>query len=532
MRARHTISLSLALAVTACAASTTRPDIAAPVAPPTGAATEEGGGNFPQEAYRQAQPTATTPRAFQLPAVQNFQLANGIDVYLIEKHNLPVISAELSFEGGEVNDTKGKFGLASVCMDMLTEGTKKLEKMAFAEALADTASSVFSYADDDTQGVAFRTLSAHLDATFGLFADTLRNPGLRSGDFKRVVELRLEGLKQSKGSAESVARRVSGSVLYGPDHPLGHVVTKKSLQRLRVSDCKRHHRSYVKPQGAKLFVVGDMTQAQVRERFEKGLAGWKGAPKGSIAMPAPKSRPGKVFFVNIPGAAQSAIRIAHFGPLRKAPDYFANSMMSAVLGGGFSGRVNMNLREDKGYSYGARGSFSYQRESGAFVASSAVRSDATYQSVLEIFTEISNMKSGAQPITQAELTREKNGAILGLPARFATAAQALRMYRELVYFGLPLDYWNRYVDNVSQVTLAQTTVSAATYLHPEIASVLVVGDANATMIRRGEDGKDVPLLDASGQPISLLTSLRNLARSGQIGAGEVVLLDADGNIRS
>ncbi|MCG8556024.1 MAG: insulinase family protein [Proteobacteria bacterium] len=485
---------------------------------------------FPQEAFRRSQPAAAVPRPFQLPAVQNFQLKNGIEVYLVEKHDLPIISGSLSFDAGEINDPSNKIGLASVCMDMMSEGTKKLDRMAFNEALADIASDVSSHARSDTQEVSFRTLSKHLDRTFELFADTVRNPGMRKVDFDRVVRQRLERLKQEKGSATSVARRLADHVLYGARHPLGRIVTDKTLKRLRVGDCKRYHRSTVRPRGATLFVVGDMTQGQVRAKFDTGLAGWNGKPKGRASARTPKSRGSKLYFVNVAGSAQSAIRIMHFGPTRNARDYFANSMMSSVLGGGFSGRVNMNLREDKGYSYGAFGTFQYKRNHGTFVAGSSVRSDATYQSVIELMDEIKGLQSAGKPITQAELTREQNGAILGLPARFATAPQALWMYRELVYFGLPLDYWNNYVGHVREVTLEQAAASASAHLRPEAALVLVVGDAKAPMIQRNQDGKDVPLLDAAGKPVTLLASLKELARSVPIGAGKVTTLDADGRI--
>ncbi|MEO7093795.1 MAG: pitrilysin family protein, partial [Polyangiales bacterium] len=391
---------------------------------------------FPEEAFRTTQPKAGPPRPFKLPKVKPFSLANGIKVFLVEQHTLPLVSMDLNFDGGSLVDPPGKEGLSGVCMSMLSEGTDKLDKLQFAEALADVASSVNSYAADDSIGVTLGSLTRHLDATFALFADTLRTPGFRASDFDRMIKRRIESVKQSKGNPGSIAGRVTGTVLYGATHPFGTVITEASLKAITLDDCKAYAQTWLKPQNARLFVVGDLTEAQIRSYFSGAqLAGWKGAGPKVPALPAPKGPDGRIFFVHVPGAAQSQVSLLHFGPLRTANDYFANSMMAAVFGGGFSSRINMNLREDKGYSYGARGGFGYSKTYGSFAASASVRTDATYQTVLEIDREITNLAKGTKVVTKDELEREKQGAILGLPGRFQTAQAALGQYRGLVYFG-------------------------------------------------------------------------------------------------
>lgn len=499
----------------------------------TGPAAGSGSGDavFPEEEFRKTQPAATAPRDFQLPEIAQFKLGDQIDVYLVEQHDLPTVSLELNFDGGSINDARGKEGMASVCMNMLSEGTKKLDKISFNEALADIASNISSYAGDETQGVAMRTLTKNLDPTFELFVETLTSPGFRKSDLDRMVARRLEALKQAKGSPGSVAGRVAPSIIYGPKHPFGKIVTEKSLERLTTRDCKRYHRAYLKPAGARLFVVGDMTEEQIRAKFEPLLQSWKGRPKKSARLPEPSARRGKVFFVNIPGAAQSTIWAAHMGPGRTAEDYFANEAMAGVLGGSFSSRINMNLREDKGYSYGARGRFRYNRHYGYFAASSSVRSNSTRQSLLEVFSEIENLKSGSEPVTEAELTREKNGAILGLPAGFATARQTLGRYRSLVYFGLPLDYYNSYVDKVSEVGLEAVMESAKKHLRPQESLILVVGDGKSPQIVRDEAGNDVPLTDSEGKQVLLIDALEAMASAEIGGKGSFVVMDADGVVQ-
>jgi predicted Zn-dependent peptidase len=482
--------------------------------------------DFPTgEKFRAEQPKAGEPRPFQLPVVNRFKLDNGITAYLIESHDLPTISVDLNFDGGQVTDPKGKEGLASVCMDMMSEGTERLEKIEYKEALADTASSIGSYAGGESHGVSMRTLTKHLDATHALFVETLMTPGMRDNDFKRMITRRLESLKQAKGSPRSVSGRVADSILYGKKHQFGRITTETSYGALSVDDCKAYHKKWLKPRGAKLFVVGDMTATQVNDRFGK-IEGWKGKAKKAVKLPKPKPRKGRIFFVHIPGAAQSSVRMMHFGPKRKAKGYFANDLMSQVLGGSFASRLNMNLREDKGYSYGARGGLVYSRDFGEFYASSSVRSDSTYQTILEMHTEMKAMAKGSAKVTDEELTRVKNGVILGLPGSFATSRQALGNYRNLVYYGLRLDYYNTFVDKVSAVTRKQVNKAAKKHLKPKEVIILVVGDADAPMIHRVGD-KDEPLMK-DGKQVTLREALEDLSKEKKLGKGGLVILDADG----
>ncbi|MBK9036127.1 MAG: insulinase family protein [Myxococcales bacterium] len=482
---------------------------------------------FPDEPFRASQPVAGPPRPFQLPKVQTFKLANGIQVYLVEQHTLPIVSLDLTFDGGAENDPVGKEGLASVCMSLMSDGTEALDKIGLAEALADTASSVSSYAGSDTQGLSMSTLSKHLDATFGLFVDTLRTPGFRADEFDRAIKRRLEGLKQARGSADAVASRVGGPVLYGAAHPFGRIVTEASLGKLTVDDCKAHHAKFVRPGGAQLFVVGDLTADQVRARFADGrLAAWKGKVPARAKLPAPKPAGARIVFVDMPGAAQSQVGLSYFGPKRTAPDYFPTSIMASIFGGGFTSRLNMNLREDKGYSYGARGGVSYNRDYGVIAAGTSVRSDATYQTLLEIVRELRELRSGKRPPTDEELTREKASAVLGMPSRFATAGAALGMFRALVYYRLPLDYWGSYVGKVGKVAQADVVKAAARYLDDTKAVYLVVGDATAPMIVR-DGATDKPLMRGDKQ-LTLREALELLVADGTLGPGGLLVLDADG----
>jgi len=484
---------------------------------------------FPDEPFRGHQPQAGPARPFHIPDIRRFTLDNGVDVYLLEKHTLPMVSIELNFDGGMLTDPRGKGGLSSVCMAMLTEGTERLDKIAYNSALADIASSIGAHSSRDTHSLTLWSLSKHLDATFDLYADTLRSPGLRASDFERKIKRSIEALKQVKGNPVSVAGRVRGAVLYGPQHPFGTLVTESSLNALKLDDCRRFVTTWLQPENARLFVVGDITEPQLRRYFEgEKLASWKGAPPKIPELVKPKPMAGRIFFVDIPEAQQSEISLLQFGPERTSPEYFDNTIMSAVFGGGFSSRINMNLREEKGYSYGATGQFSYSRNYGVFFALASVRTDATYQSLLEIHHEVTELKTGAKPPTEQEVEREKQGAILAFPDRFSTGQSTLNQFEGLVYFGLPLDYFNGYVAQLKKVTVAQVAEAAARELKPDQDLYIVVGDGSAPVVVRDPvSGADVPYTK-DGKPVTLHDALAGLAKSGVLGPGGFVEIDEDG----
>ncbi|MBC7975609.1 MAG: insulinase family protein, partial [Myxococcales bacterium] len=260
------------------------------------------------------------------------------------------------------------------------------------------------------------------------------------------------------------------------------------------------------------------------------LAGWTGAGPDVAALSEPRTLPGRIFFVDLPGTAQSTVSYLQLGPARTSPAFFANAMLGGVLGGGFTSRLNMNLREHKGYSYGARGAFSYTRLTGAFTASAPVAGNATYQTILELDREIRGLSANLAgfTVTADELEREKRGAILGLPARFATAQAALGQYRALVYFGLPLAYYESYVERLAEVSAEDVTAAAARELRPDEAVYVVVGNGAEPIITRdAATDRDIPCV-RDGAQVTLREALIALAASGEVGAGGLVELDADG----
>ena len=292
---------------------------------------------------------------------------------------------------------------------------------------------------------------------------------------------------------------------------------RRRSRRSRSTTARAFADAWLRPRDARLFVVGDQTEDADPRAFERGpLADWTGALPALPALPAPPTAPpAEIFFVNVPGAAQSQVLLLAFGPPRTAPDYFATSILASVFGGGFTSRINMNLREDKGYSYGARGGFSYTRDAGVFGASAGVQAQATAQAILEMRREIDALATGAAPVTADELEREKTGAMLALPGRFATAQAALGQYRSLVYYGLPLDYYDTYVARIAAVTADDVAAAAARDLPRGDAAIhVVVGDGAALQIARsGRD--DAPTGRTLRQALAELGTVAELDADGR-----------------
>ncbi len=486
------------------AASAPEPVAAAPAArPPAEAPLPDLA--FPEDDFRKAQPGAGPARPVQLPKVQQFKLPSGVQVFLVEDHKLPTVTASLAFEGGSINDPVGKEGLTNVCSQTMGDSTETFDKVQLAETLADIASSVNVNASSDQTFVGMATLSKSLEPTSNLWVEVLLKPGMRQADFDRNVRQAKAGLRQQKGSPTGIGGLLVGSVMYGEDHPLGRFVSEASLSAITLDDCKAWSKDWFKPQGAKLWLAGDVTPAQVKTLTARLFKDWKGKPKASVKVGKPTPRKGKIFFVDVPGAAQSQIFVVHPGPERKAKDFFANSVVSGALGGGFTSRINMNIREDKGYAYGAYGTFNYTRYFGTFLASASVRTDVTDKSVIEVYKEIEKMATG--DLSDSELTREKSGLILSLPARFETSGTVLRSFRDLDYYGLPFDYYAKFVKNVEAVDKKAAAKAAKDHLKPKDVIVFVVGDASV-----------------------VLPGLQKLHTDKTVGEGDLVILDADGKV--
>ncbi|MBH25778.1 MAG: hypothetical protein CMH57_15335 [Myxococcales bacterium] len=499
MRTRTTILIALTLAlVTACATPPPPPPPEPPA--PTGPV-------WPEEAFRAEQPDAGPQPSVTIPSVETFQLDNGISVYLVENHALPTVTMRLRMNVGGMYDPARKEGLNVIHMELLDQGPKGVSKVEYETRKADLGARINFAGGTHTSSLTISTLKRQLEPSLDLALEALLKPGLRKEDLARVKQRHLASLAQQLASPQNIGYRLYPALMYGGKHPYSKLATEKSLQAISLRDCKAYTRK-ITPAGAELFVVGDITAEELKAAWNPRVKGWRARGRQvKQIIPEAKPREGNIFFVDVPGAVQSQVMVGHPGPSRQDKDYVANMLMAQILGGSFSSRINMNLREKNGFAYGARAGFNYMRTTGYFSARSSVKADTTSKALREIAKEIKMMREA--PPSSEELTREVRGHVLTMPAWFATSGGTLNTFSNLVFFGLPLNYFEGYQDKVMAVDAATVHAAAQDKLRESDFTVLIVGDAETVLpdlekiAAEGLFGpsKAVVHLDPNGNPV-------------------------------
>jgi zinc protease len=445
---------------------------------------------------------------FTLPSIQRRKLSNGLDVLIVEHHELPVVTLNLVVKGGTAAESASQAGLATVTADLLDESTESRSALQLSDALSSIGAALNSSAGWDANRLSMTTLTRELGPALDVFTDVLLHPAFNDADIRRIRAQRLQQLAGSRDNATAIASQVYASLLYGPDHPYGHSQqgTEASLGGLTAQDFKTFHSTFYRPNNSVMIVVGDVKPDAIVAQLEKSLAGWSSAPVPHVALDAkPLTRDHTtVYVIDRPGAAQSVINIGGVGVARNDPDYYSRLVLNQILGGAFVSRVNLNLREAKGYTYGARTSFDYRLAPGPFTASAGVQTAVTKESVSEFLKELRGIR-GDIPVTQAELDQAKQSLIRGFPRTMETPAQIAARLSDIALYGLPDNYFNSYIAGISKVTIADVNRVAKESIDPSRLTILVVGDKSVIEpgLRSLEGiGTTVTVLDANGKPIS------------------------------
>lgn len=450
----------------------------------------------------------------RLPQIQHRKLSNGLEVVIVEHHELPVVNMNLVIKAGAASDGAQRAGLASLTADLLDEGTRTRSALELSDAFNAIGAQLNVNSNWDSSSAGVLTLTRHFDKALELYTDVITNPAFKTDEMTRLLSRRKAAVKQQRDNANAVANVVYSSILYGPDHPYGHPAfgDEKSLAEIGDADVRMFYNKFYRPNNATLIVVGDVTADNLMPKLENSFSAWKAGdvPRIEIPEPAARDRAG-LYIVDRPGSAQSVISIGQIGAARSTPDYFPLLVLNSMLGGQFVSRVNLNLREDKGYSYGARTAFTYRRGRGPFTASAGVFTNVTKESVAEFMKELRGIR-GDIPITQKELEFAKQAIIRAFPRGFETPAQIGGRLEDVVVYGLPDDYFNRYIQRVSAVTLADVNRVARQYLDPSKMAILVVGDRKE--IEPGlrslqEIGATITYVDSEGKPVARAAGERN-----------------------
>ncbi len=442
-----------------------------------------------------------------LPDVQRRKLSNGLELLVVEHHELPVVSMNLVMKMGGAGDPEGKAGLASFTADMLDEGTTTRSALEISDQLSRIGTAVQLAAGWDSTTASMRTLTRHMDRALEIYGDIVMNPAFPENELQRLRATRLAALRQQRDNPEAIAGLVFQSALYGRSHPYGHPLNgdETSLASITKEDMRSYYETFLRPNNSTLIVVGDVKPDVVAAKLEKTFGAWKRGtvpPVDVSAAPAKHDR-STIYLVDRPGSVQSIINIGQVGVPRSSPDYFPLFVMNRVLGGASSARINLNLREDKGYTYGASSNFSFRRGAGPFLAQAPVQGFSTKESVVEFLKELRGIR-GEIPVTEDELNAAKRSLVRAFPRAFETPDQIANGLETIVTYDLPDSYFNTYIQGIQSVTLNDLNRVANKYLQPDRMVIVVVGDRSK--IEDGlrslpEIGANINLIDRDGRAI-------------------------------
>lgn len=429
------------------------------------------------EEWRRERPAPGEPVPLHAPTFKRGSLPNGLTVIVSERHDLPVVSVDLALKAGTSADPEGKEGLAQLTYLLLLEGAGSRDAAALDLAFADIGTSPSVSAGVDGGLVGVEVLRENLDPAMALLADVVLRPRFDAASFEHRKEQSLSSLAYQAGNPNFLAGEAMAEAVFGPHHPYGRLGsgTPRSVSTLSLKDAKGFWARAAGPKEAALVFAGDVTLDDAMALAGKWFGGWKAKAAPFPAPPAPKVQErAQIVFVPKPGLGQTIIRVGRPGIAAGSPDQHALELANSVFGGMFGSRLNMNLREDKGYTYGARSSVDARRGVGPLVASSAVRADATGPALAEVFAELQGMR--ARPITQEELEGAREGKIRSIPGWFETVGALASAGANLFWLDLSLDHYDRVIQGLESASAEEVQRAAEAYLDPSLMQIVLVGD--------------------------------------------------------
>jgi zinc protease len=458
-------------------------------------------------ADRSKLPATGTPPDTRFPQLERATLSNGLKIVLAQRQSIPQVRFDLLLDAGFAADQAGIPGTASLAMAMLDEGTTRRTSLQISDQLAQLGANLGTGSKLDVSSVSLEALKENLDASLDIYGDVILNPTFPRTDFERLRKQRLAQIQQEKADPVGLALRVFPALLYGPQHayanPWTGSGTEESTAKIKRDDLIRFHRAWFKPNHATLVVVGATTMAEIRPKLERLFATWKrgDVPAKNIATVSRQQRP-VVYMIDRPGSLQSVIIAGHVAPPKANPQEVTIETMNGVLGGDFSSRVNMNLREDKHWSYGAYTFFRDARGQRPFVAYAPVQTDKTKEAVVELDKELRGIVKD-RPIEPAELSRSQAALTLTLPGSWETMSALSGSIGNIVTYGLDDRYYDTFADKVRAQTIQGVTAVAGEIVHPDQLVWVVVGDRSKIEpgLRELKLG-EIRLIDTEGKPVS------------------------------
>jgi len=455
---------------------------------------------------RSKEPAPGDPVSLKLPSLQKATLSNGLKVVLAERHSAPVVNFTLMVDSGYSADPADATGTVSFEQRMLEEGTPTRDSLKIGEELESLSANFNAGAGLDYSVVSLNTLKSTMDPSLEIYADLILHPAFPEKEFLRLQKERIAGIQREKVAPQAMALRVVPTLLYGAGHPYAvpftGTGTEASVSKMTREDLVKFHETWFKPNNATLLVVGDTSLTELKPKLEKLLASWKPGDVPQRTVPH-VAEPAKdvVYLIDRPGSGQSVIFGAQLAPPQNDPDALALQLVNDIFGGKFSSRINMNLREDKHWSYGVRSVLPAAKGQRPYISISAVQTDKTKESMVELVKEYNNVV-GSKPITEEELRDEQTNATLALPGSFETVQQLSGAYSNILQYGLPEDYYNTFTQKALALTPDSANEIAKKYILPDHLIWVVVGDMSKVEsgVRELNLG-EVHKIDADGNPV-------------------------------
>jgi len=449
---------------------------------------------------------ATAPLVGPLPPLEpprptRFVLASGLEVVAVRRTVAPLVAVSIMIRTGADADPPELAGLASATAEMLDEGAGTRDALALAEELEQLGADLWLGCGRDGSQLSLQVPTSGFGRALRLMGDVLVRPRLTDEDWARVRGDRLTAVTQRRDQPEAVASVVGDRVLYGDHHPYGQAVDglERTVERITVDDVRRFHAAHVRPNNACLVIAGDFDDRTLAAELEAALGDWKAAPLPERRPTPPLGSAPRLVLVDRPGAPQSVVRLASPGLDRLAPERPGLSMLNAILGGSFTSRLNFNLREQKGYTYGAGSSFSFLRRGGSFTARASVFTESTAASVTEFLNELDGLRT--RPVTEEERSKARAMLLDRIAEGLATTGGIAATFAELGLYGLPLDEPERFVAALERTGAADMQRLALAHTDPARASILIVGDRATVEPGLLAIGLPAPLVvDADGNP--------------------------------
>lgn len=459
----------------------------------------------PIGADRSKLPETGTPPAAQFPEIQETTLSNGLKVILAQRNTIPVVDFRLLVDAGYAADQFGLPGTASLALSMMDEGTATRSSLQISEELAMLGATLNTGSNLDISTISMSAIKSNLDKSLELYADVLLNPSFPEKELERLKKQRLAGIQREKSTPVQMALRVFPQYIYGKDHAYGLPFTgsgyEETVQKISQDDLQKFHQTWIRPNNATLVVVGDISIDEIEDKFGDLFANWesKEVPKKNISTVNLKEK-STIYLMDKPGAQQSIILAGHAAPPKADKDNLALESMNTILGGSFTSRINMNLREDKHWSYGSRTLLLGARGQRPFLVYALVQTDKTKESIQEVIKELNGI-IGDKPATDEELSKIKLNKTLRLPGSWETGGAIAGSLSEMVRYGYPKDHFDTYASKINSLSLDDINSAAKKVVNPNKIDWIVVGDKAEVEAGLNQLGMDVKLIDVDGNII-------------------------------